>query len=260
MNRLLAVVVSFGLVVAGQVVADEHEGGEEKEGSGISPVETFACSYKEGKGWDDLKGAIDGWNKWADGQGVEDYAAWVLQPYYSGPEQDFDVFWLGGSPTAKSLGATQDLWLATGSEAMKGFNDAIDCSGHGNFAVWQVKAPPKRENPGKIVISFSDCQMGDGMSWSDAAPALAEWGKYRESHGSTSGMWVFFPAYGGGGEEFDFKFVSAWQNLEDQGVDYDQYGAEGWRKAGEIFAGKFECDSSRVYLAMRVREATASSD
>jgi hypothetical protein len=48
-------------------------------------------------------------------------------------------------------------------------------------------------------------------------------------------MWVFFPAYGGGGEEFDFKFIAAWQNLEDQGVDYDQYSESGWMKAEELF-------------------------
>lgn len=252
--------VSFCLIVAGNVVADEHEGADEKSGGGISPVETFACKFNEGKGWADLNVAIEKWNAWADQQGIDDYAAWTLRPYYSGPDQDFDVFWLGGAGSAKSLGSTQDKWIATGSEAGAAFNDAIDCNAHGNFAVLNVKQPPERENPGNIVISFSDCVVNDGLSWSDVGPSLMEWGKYRESHGSTSGMWVFFPAYGGGGEDFDYKFVSAWQNLEDQGADYDQYGEAGWKKAAELMGGKHECDSSRVYLAKRVREATADSD
>ena len=68
-------------------------------------------------------------------------------------------------------------------------------------------------------------------------------------------MWVFFPAYGGGGEEFDFKFISAWQTLEDQGADYDQYNESGWMKAEELFTGKVDCDSSRVYLGTNRRRA-----
>ncbi len=97
--------------------------------------------------------------------------------------------------------------------------------------------------------------MADGVTFNDVAPALAEWSQYRGDHGSTSGMWVFFPAYGGGREDFDFRFVAAWQNLEDQGRDWDQYSESGWKKADELFAGKLACDAARVYLATNRRMA-----
>ena len=71
-------------------------------------------------------------------------------------------------------------------------------------------------------------------------------------------MCVLFPSYGGGGEEFVFKFISAWQNLEEQGEDYDQYSESGWMKADELFAGKLDCDSSRVYLGTNRRRAADS--
>ncbi|MDH3337983.1 MAG: hypothetical protein OER22_01150 [Gammaproteobacteria bacterium] len=40
-------------------------------------------------------------------------------------------------------------------------------------------------------------------------------------------MWVLSPAYGGGGEAFDFKFVVARGNFEEPGADSDQYSKEG---------------------------------
>jgi hypothetical protein len=233
-------------------LADEHEeGGIEP----ASPIELFACSYNEGKGPADLDDAVAAWNAWADKLDLNGYSAWTLVPYYSGPEQDFDVLWLGGSSKAKTLGRAQDLWLATGSKEIEGFNDVWTCDAHMNFATLQFKDPPERENPNNVVLSFSDCTMAEGVDFEDLAPSLTEWAKYREGHGSTSGMWVLFPAYGGGAEEFDFKFVASWQNLEEQGADYDQYSESGWRKGDELFQGKLSCDSSRVYIATNRRMA-----
>jgi len=175
-------------------------------------------------------------------------------------EQEFDVLWLGGSSKAATLGRAQDLWLATGSKEMQGFNDVWSCDAHMNYATLQFKKPPERKNPNNVVLSFSDCTMSDGVAFDDLVPSLMEWAKYREGHGSTSGMWVLFPAYGGGGEEFDFKFVASWQNLEEQGADYDQYNESGWKKGEELFGGKVDCDSSRVYLTTNRRMAEASDD
>jgi len=255
MRKLLTGLVSGGLLFAmGIVVADEHEG-DAAEPNVATPVETFSCKFNEGKGQADLDVAIKKWNAWADKEGIDDYSAWTLTSYYSGPDQDFDVLWLGGSEKAKTLGRIQDTWLGSGGKAAEAFDEAISCNAHGNFAVLQMKAPPKRDDPSNIVISFSDCNVEDGASFGDLYEPIIEWGKYRGDNGSTAGMWVFFPAYGGGGEEFDFKFVSAYQNLEDQGADYDQYNEGGWQKGEELFAGKLNCDSSRVYLATNQRMA-----
>ena len=97
--------------------------------------------------------------------------------------------------------------------------------------------------------------MSDGVTFDDLYMPLIEWGKYKGENGSTAGMWVFFAAYGGGGEEFDFKWVTAHQNLEDMGADWDQYSEAGWQKGNELFAGKLSCDSSRTYLVTSRRMA-----
>lgn len=258
MKRILISLLSGGLLLStGIVVADSH--GESADGPDpATPVELYACKYNDGKGPADLDKVVEKWNAWADEQGLQDYSGWTLVPYYSGPDQEFDVLWLGGSSSAKMLGRAQDRWLATGGDVMNEFNETWSCDAHANFAVLEYKTPPERSDPSNIVVAFSDCNMADGTTFEDISPALGAWSEYRAGHGSTSGMWVFFPAYGGGGEEFDFKFITAWQNLEDQGADYDQYSESGWMKANELFAGKLDCDSSRVYLGTNRRRAADS--
>ena len=255
MKKLLTALVSCSLLLsAGIGIADEHEG-EAGEANVATPVEMFACRYNEGKGPADLDAATKNWNAWADKNGVDDYSAWTLVPYYSGPDQDFDVLWLGGSDNAKTMGRVQDTWLATGSKEAEGFAEVVSCDVHAAYAVLRMKKPPKRDNPSNIVISFSDCNTAEGITFDDLYVPLIEWGNYKGENGSTAGMWVFFPSYGGGGEQFDFKWVTAHQNLEDMGADWDQFSESGWKKAGELFAGKLECDSSRSYLATNRRMA-----
>jgi hypothetical protein len=80
----------------------------------------------------DLDAATAKWNAWADERGVNDYSAWTLTKFYSGPEQEFDVIWLGVSPTAKALGAGQDDYLANGTEIEAGFAKVLTCDAHWN--------------------------------------------------------------------------------------------------------------------------------
>lgn len=255
MKKFLTVLVSGGLLLSvGIGIADEHEA-EAEEANVAVPVEMFACKFNEGKGPADMKPVYKQFNAWADKQGINDYTAWSLVPYYASPEQDFDEIWLGVSPKAKALGRAQDSWLATGGKVQEAFDEVNRCDVHAAYSALTIKEPPKRDNPSNIFIAFSDCNMADGTSFDDLYMPLIEWGKYKGENGSTGGMWVFFPVHGDGGEDFDFKFVAAWQNLEDRGADWDQYSESGWEKANELFAGKVDCDSSRGYLATNVRMA-----
>jgi len=61
----------------------------------VIPVHMYAYKYNENMGPADLDKATEKWNAWADSQGVDDYTAWTLTPYYFGPEQGFGLFWLG---------------------------------------------------------------------------------------------------------------------------------------------------------------------
>ena len=250
MNRLLLTLVTSGFAFAGGLSAAVAQDDDD----GAAAVEIYTCSYADGKGPADLDKVTAKWNKWADDQGLTDYSAWTLTPFYAGPEQDFDVIWLGVTATGEGMGGVQDMWLAKAGTLDDEFDSVSPCDAHAMFAAVQFKEPPEREDPSSIILDFSDCTIGEGKHFStDVAPALKAWGEFRAGHGSTAGMWVFFPVYGGGGEEFDFKFVVSHANYSEQGADFDNYDPA---KAREIFPdGLLECDSSRSYIATNRRMA-----
>ena len=65
-----------------------------------------------------------------------------------------------------------------------------------------------------------------------------------------AGVWHWYPTYGGGKEDFDFKWLESFKNLADFGADYERYGnGEGFRTYQELLGDQISCDSSRVYLA-----------
>ena len=248
MNRLLLTLVTGGFVIAGGLstaVAQDDD-------DGAAAVEVYACSYADGMGPADLDKVTSKWNEWADVQGLTDYSAWTLTPFYAGPEQDFDYLWLGVTATGEGMGGVQDMWIANQGTLGDEFDSVSPCDAHGMFAAVQFKAPPEREDPSSIILDFSDCTIGEGKHFStDVAPALTAWGEFRAGNGSTAGMWAFFPVYGGGGEEFDFKFIASHGNYSEQGADFDNYDPA---KAREIFPyGLLECDSSRSYIATNRR-------
>ena len=70
----------------------------------IVPVELFVCSFVEGKGPEDLNAVVAQWNEFMDDRKVNDYAAWLLTPYYYGTDQDFDVIWMGASKDGNAMG------------------------------------------------------------------------------------------------------------------------------------------------------------
>jgi hypothetical protein len=213
----------------------------------ITPVDTYTCNYNEGKGPADLDKAIDGWNAWMDKQGLSNYYAMTMTPHYFGPDT-FQVGWLGFAPTAEELGAGADNYAANGRAQAAAFSSAITCDTHSNFASVTVKQPPERKSPDSLVVAFSDCSVADGVSMDDVFGGLAKWTAYQTEMGYQNGSWAFFPAYGGGGEEFDMKMVSAWDSHADRGKDYDLYAnGGGYQKRYEIMGNMLSCDSSRVY-------------
>lgn len=257
MKKILLSLATSGLILAGgfnTAVAQDDD-----EDDGAIPVEIYTCKYADGMGPADLDAVIAKWNAWADEQGMNDYSAWTLTPFYAGPDQDFDVIWLGVAPTAQALGAAQDDWLANGGEMQALFDRVTPCDAHSNFATLQFKAPPESDDPpDNVVLSFSDCTIEDGKNFADdVAPAITAWAEFRTAQGSEAGHWVFFPAYGGGGEEFDFKYVAGHRTHEAQGVDYDNWDPD---KNRELFEGVLDCDSSRVYNATNRRRAVDAEE
>ena len=255
MNRFLSTLATGVFVFA----AGLNTAVAQDDDDSAAAVEFYTCSYADGMGPADLDKVTAKWNKWADRQGLTDYSAWTLTPFYSGPEQDFDVIWMGVTATGKAMGDVQDLWLAKGGTLGDEFDSVSPCDSHSIAAALQFKAPPEREDPSSIVIDFSDCSIGEGKHFStDVAPALEAWGEFLAEHGSTAGVWALFPVFGGGGEEFDFKYVEGHGNYSEQGTDFDNYDPV---RAREIFPyGLLDCDSSRSYIATNRRMAESDDE
>ena len=217
-------------------------------------MKSYACKYNEGKGAEDLEEVIAMWTAWADKQNLDNYAAWTLTPYYFGPEQEFDVIWLGAGKDAVSLGAAQDMYLAKGGEIAKGFNDVLDCDAHGNFASLNFKAPPEGDPPKTMVVTFSDCNYREGATFEALSEASGKWAQHLAGEGSETAIFHWYPAYGGGGEKFDFKWLQTYESLAALGKDYDNYGTGGGYKVNrELFSELIECDSRRAYIAKNRR-------
>lgn len=254
MKKTLILPVLTGLLClggAGAALADDH-GNEWK----VIPVELFACTFNEGKGPKDLTAAIDKWNEWADKDGLDSYSAWTLTPYYYGPEQEFDFLWLGAGKDAIALGKAQDAYLTEDAGLRAGFNSAISCNAHVKYASIQFKPPKQGATPGNSVLTFSDCSLKEGASWDAVNAASVEWSKHLSEAGSEAGIWHWYPAYGGGDEDFDFKWLESHENFAALGADFESYGnGGGYKVAGGLFGELLDCDSNRAYLAKNHRYA-----
>lgn len=246
MKKMLIPSLIIGLLLfasSSGVLAADH-------GIKVIPIEMYTCSYNDNKGPDDLDAVVDKWNAWADEKGVEDYAAWTLTPFYFGPNQEFDVIWLGAGKNAVALGKAQDEYNAENAGLHAAFNEVLSCDGHGNMASISFKAPPEGKTPENSILTFSDCSFKEGASFEALNAAMADWSEHLVNEGSTAGIWHWYPVYGGGGEEFSFKWLEAFSNLAELGADYDSYGnGGGYMTHGRLFGHLIDCDSSRAYMA-----------
>ncbi len=222
----------------------------EEDGAKVIPVEMYACTYNDGMGPGDLDKVIASWTAWADAQGMDDYAAWTLTPWYFGPDQEFDVLWLGAAKNAVALGAGQDMYLEKGGEIAQGFSEVLTCNAHVNFASVNHKRLPEGTTPSNSVLTFSNCSYKEGAPPNAMEEAMKKWVEHLDAQGSKASIFHWYPAYGGGGEKFDFKWLEAHENLAALGKDYDSFGTGGgYNLYGELFGKLIECDASRAYLA-----------
>ena len=245
-SLLASLATTAALLIPGAGALAQEEGDAE-EGPSVFPVEIYVFNFHEGKGNDELDAWVGKWVAWAEG-GLDPYSAWTLTPFYFGADQDFDFIWLGASPDAATLGRAQDKYLAEAGSLEAEFNTFGHCDNHSNYATMNIKEPPDDDAP-NFVLNFSDCSAKEGKTFDDVYPALQSWSEYRTGHGSEAGMWVMWPAFGGGDADFEFKFVTSYRTYEKLGEDYDQYAREGYKKAEELFSDLLDCDEARSYVA-----------
>lgn len=254
-KKILAIVTAVPLALSSWVAANAQE--EEDPPPYVTPVDTFACDFNEGKGPADLKSAIDAWNAWMDEQGATDYGAVTLTPYYFG-ENTFDVAWLGFWTSQEAMGTGIDGYLANGGAVAQGFSDALTCSSHDHWASINVKPPKEGPAPDKFVLMFSDCSLENEGEYEALFDSLDEVVAYQTEHDYRNATWFMWPVFGGGGErKFDFKAVTAYDDYTTFGKAYQHNANGGGRQAmNQMMGDQLDCDVSRVYNATTVRRIT----
>ena len=245
---VLSFITGFLLLLGSSTVAAQDGGIH------VIPVELFTCTYNDGKGSDDLDNVIEKWNAWADEQGMDDYSAWTLTPYYFSSEQKFDVIWLGAGKDAVALGKTQDTYMAESAGLHDAFSEVVSCDAHVNYASINHKAPPDGATSRDGILTFSDCNFKEGATFAALGTAMAGWSQHLSDGGSNAAVFHWYPAYGGGQEEFDFKWLESHESLATLGADYERYGnGGGFEVRRNLLGHLIDCDSIRAYVSKNIR-------
>jgi hypothetical protein len=234
---------------------------DEEKSPYVVPVDTFTCSYNDGKGPGDLDKVVAEWNAHLDEQGADTYAAMTLTPNYHGKDT-FEVGWLGYWTSQEAMGAGIDSYRASAGELDGRFAEVLTCDTHGHFASIQVKAPPEGEMPDNLVVMFSYCVKSDDVEWDALFDKIGAAMAYQEEQGFEKGDYMMWPVFGGEGEpEWDFKWVTSFANYTAFGKAYQHNANGGGRqKMNAIMENALDCDTARVYNAKVVRKITAEMD
>jgi len=209
------------------------------------PVELWACSYKERKDADDFNRAL---RMMVEATGDVPYAAYQLMPNFRGPDQDFDFIYIGVWPDGTTMGRDMANY-AQHTDVIEAWDEAVDCPVSSLYASYRIQAIEDDGNgSGNFILTFSDCKVAHGNSNGQALGALRRYNDYRVANGMTIPTFAWFPAFGGGNAEFDFKLIQAYSGPQHFGdawswfVDHAAY-----ETLGDMTDGIVDCDEARVY-------------
>jgi hypothetical protein len=213
----------------------------------LTPIELQICNFHDGQDRADYDKAVGVMKKWMDDNDAEPYAAWRLNSFYTGAREDFDFIYIGAWTSGTSMGKDIAQYRATAGSAIAASEKAADCGNSQLYTSLNVKESDG-DGTGDFVLTVRDCNVADGRTTRDAIDALREYGQYRDANGSPGGTWVWFPTYGDGEADFDFKLASSYSGIEAFG-NYFQWNRDmqAYLKRAELFSGLLSCDVARAY-------------
>jgi hypothetical protein len=176
------------------------------------PVEMWVCNFNNGKDQGDMDKVYEDIVAEA---GDSAYSAFQLNSYFR-VNQEFDFIYLGAWADGSTMGASLGGEMAGDSDAGEGWEETVTCP-HGN-------------------------------SNAQALGALRRYSDYAKANGSNVGTVVWFPAFGGGATEFDFKVANVYSDAQHFG-DSMQWFTENqaYIARTNMTEGIVSCDSPRVY-------------
>ena len=225
------------------------------DGPMFQPLEMWTCKFRDRKDQDDMNDVYEGI---AEATGGAPYAAWQLNPYMAGNRIDlFDFIYLGAWPDGSAMGADMANYFANAGDVGQAWEDTVECAGF-LYASNTIQDVPDNgdDDSGNFMLAISDCKIAHGRTAAQAVGALNSYNDYRVANGSVVPTFVWFPAYGSGGAEFDFKLAQAYsgpQALGDQlswFVDNQAYNVN-----NAMTQGLVDCDESRLYIGRTLMDS-----
>ena len=248
MKRILTGLVAISAVLAAwapSVVAANQP-------AKASPVDFRACTFREGKGMDDLQKVNANFREYANKNDFA-YAAWVLTPQYQ-TGAGFDVGWLGAWPDGGSFGVSMEKWHSSDNPVAGDFDEVIDCSSRHEMAMsMPINAP--EATPTNGIVMFYQCSLEEGKTLDQAYAAHLDAGLAMKAKGSLAMSWFYTPAVGAGSIDFDYYHVVAFSRYADMGATMEMYVNGGGIQAQQNILGEISsCETPTVFDALSVRD------
>ena len=215
------------------------------DGPMFVPLEMWACKFKDRKDQDDMDQV---YRALANGPGNEGYSAWHISPYMVGDRvEQFDFLYLGAWNDGSTMGSGLTSYMQGGQDIDEAWNATVDCMAS-MYASNTIQSVPDGDSDGNFMLTVSDCKVADGSSGGQAIGALNRFNAYRVANGSTVPTFAWFPVYGGGGAEFDFKLVHAYSDAQNLGDEFSWYvDHQAYNTYNQITQGVVDCDEARLY-------------
>jgi hypothetical protein len=206
------------------------------------PVEMWACNFNNGKDQGDMDEVYE---DLVEDMGETAYAAFQLNPYFVSGDQDFDFIYLGAWADGSTMGSS----LTEGEDTSDAWNEAVTCPASLVFASTWLNQPQNDGGTGEFVMTVSDCNNGHAISNGQAAGALRRYNEYEKANGLDVGTLLWYPAFGHGGAEFDFKLVHVYPGAQQLGDSFQWFvDSQAYTVRGNIVDGIVDCDEARVYM------------
>ena len=241
-KQLVAVAMTACTLLMGVGVASAQDG----EVPQFRPVELWACNYRDGKDQEDFDDALE---KLVEATGDDPYAAFQLTPNFRGPDQAFDLIYIGVWESGTSWGRDSVAYAERGVDADEAWEETLDCPVSVIFASMRIQADGgEPDESGDFVLAISDCNVAHGSSTGQALGAVQRFNDYQVANGSTVGKIAWFPVYGGGNAEFDFKLLNVYSGPQQVGDAFQWFiDNQAYLVQEDMMEGLLSCDVARLY-------------
>jgi hypothetical protein len=217
----------------------------------FAPVELWACDYRDGKDQGDLQAVLEDLVRLSDDTPT---ATRMLSPYLRGPQQAMDFIYIATWPDGSTMGRDVANYLENGSDADAAWEDTVDCSASLLYARLMINQPSAEpDDDDNFILTVSDCKVAHGRSTGQAIGAIQRYNEYRVTNGSDITTLLWFPVYGGGGAEFDFKQVHVYNDYQHLGDSFQWVvDNQAYQVDQDMTDGLVSCDEARVYIGNNI--------